>query len=313
MIMTERRRARARGRPIALIAALLMAVATAAQAQDIEPRSFSNAPVGVNFLVGGYAYTRGGVSADPAVPLTGAQLETSSAFLAYSHVLDLWGMSAKVDAALPYTWLSGSATFAGQPVERVVHGPGDAAFRVSVNFYGAPALSLREFQDYHQDLILGARLTVTAPVGQYDSSRLVNLSTNRWSFRPELGASQALGRLTLELSGAVTFYTDNTNFLNGRTRSQAPIASIQGHAIYSFRSGIWASADATYFTGGRTAVDGTANDDRQSNWRLGATLSMPLGRRYSVKVYASTGVAARTHNNFDLIGIALQYRWGGGL
>ena len=32
-----------------------------AQAQDIEPRAYSNAPVGVNFLIAGYAYTKGAV------------------------------------------------------------------------------------------------------------------------------------------------------------------------------------------------------------------------------------------------------------
>ena len=40
---------------------------------------------------------------------------------------------------------------------------------------------------------------------------------------------------------------------------------------------------------------------------------MPLDARNSVKLYASRGVAARTGNNFDLIGVAWQYRWGGGL
>jgi hypothetical protein len=296
-----------------LLGAAMPLLAAAAQAQDIEPRSFSNAPVGVNFLIAGYAYTRGGVSFDPSVPLADAHLETSSAVVAYSRVLDLWGMSSRIDALLPYTWLSGSATFAGAPIERVVNGAGDAAFRVTVNFHGAPALNLREFAAYRQDLILGARFQVTAPVGQYDSTRIVNLGTNRWSFRPELGASQAFGRLTLEISGAVTFFTDNTDFLQGQTRAQDPIYSVQGHAIYGFRSGIWASADATYFAGGRTHVDGAANDNRLSNWRVGATLSFPLSLHHSIKLYASTGVAARTHNNFDLIGIALQYRWGGGL
>ena len=48
----------------ALAACLLAAVVFDALAQDIEPRSFSNAPVGVNFLIGGYAYTRGGLAFD---------------------------------------------------------------------------------------------------------------------------------------------------------------------------------------------------------------------------------------------------------
>lgn len=296
-----------------LLASALLTIAATARAQDIEPRAFSNAPVGVNFLIAGYAYTRGGLSFDPAVPVTNAHLETSSAILAYARVLDLWGMSGKFDAVVPLTSLSGTATFAGEPVERVVDGLGDARFRLSVNLYGAPALTLREFAAYRQDLIVGASLQVSAPVGQYDATRAVNLGTNRWFFKPELGLSKALGPLTLELTAGTTFYTDNPNFLGGRTRSQDPITSVQGHAIYSFSRGIWGSIDATYFTGGRTTIDGKANSDLQRNWRLGATLSFPLSSNYSVKLYGSSGVSARTGNNYDLIGIALQYRWGSGL
>ena len=297
----------------ALLAAMLLTVAAPALAQDIEPRAFSNAPTGVNFLIGGYAFTRGGLSFDTAVPITDAQLNTSSAVLAYARELDLLGMSAKFDAITPYTWLSGTAKLAGLPVERTVDGLGDARFRLSVNFYGAPALTAQEFAAYQQDLILGASVQVSVPIGQYDSSRVINLGTNRWFVKPELGASKAIGPLTLELTTAATLYTANTNFFGGNTRTQDPIYSIQAHAIYSFGSGIWASGDATYFTGGRTAINGTANDDFQGNWRLGATLSYPLSARYSVRLYASRGVSARTHNNYDLIGIALQYRWGGGL
>ena len=51
----------------------------------------------------------------------------------------------------------------------------------------------------------------------------------------------------------------------------------------------------------------------QRNWRLGGTIALPLSLNYSLKVFASTGVSARTNNNFDLVGILLQYRWGAGL
>ena len=69
----------------------------------------------------------------------------------------------------------------------------DPRFRFSVNLYGAPSLSLQEFADYKQDLILGASLQVSAPLGQYDSSKLLNIGTNRWSIKPELGVSKAPG------------------------------------------------------------------------------------------------------------------------
>jgi len=298
---------------LAALALVLIAVATTANAQDIEPRAYSNAPIGVNFLIAGGVLTRGGLSFDPAVPVTNAQLEQSSAVLGYAHVFELWGRSGKFDIVLPYTWLSGTADRRGQPVEREVNGLGDPKLRVSYNFYGAPALRLPEFSQFEQDLIIGASLQVSVPLGQYDNERVINLGTNRWSFKPELGISKALGSLTLEVTGAATFFTNNTDFFNGKTRSQDPIYSFQGHAIYGFRSGIWGSLDATYLTGGRTEIDGELGSDLQRNWRFGSTLAIPIDPNYSVKLYASTGVSARTGNNYDLVGIALQYRWGGGL
>ena len=78
-------------------------------------------------------------------------------------------------------------------------------------------------------------------------------------------------------------------------------------------TGIWASLDATYFVGGRTTVNGVLNSDLQQNWRLGGTLAFPVNPENSIKLYASSGVSARTGDSYDLIGVAWQYRWGGGL
>lgn len=108
--------------PLALFALLLAAV-TAARAQDIEPRAYSNAPVGVNFLGFGYAYTQGSLPTNPSLPLTNSHLTTSSALLGYGHVFDLWSQSAKVNVVAPYSWLSGNAVFAGQPIQRSVIDP----------------------------------------------------------------------------------------------------------------------------------------------------------------------------------------------
>ena len=296
-----------------LVCCALAGIASPAHAQDIEPRAYSNAPVGVNFLIAGYAYTSGGLAFDSALPLSDPDLSTSNAVVAYARVLDFRGKSAKFDVIAPLSSLSGSADFDGETLRRDIAGLADPRFRLSVNFFGAPALSLKEFAGFQQDLIIGASLQVSPPVGQYDESRLVNLGTNRWSFKPELGVSKALGRLTLEGAAAVTLYMDNDDFYQGRSRSQDPLYSLQGHLIYSFQSGVWGSLDGTYFTGGRTTLDGELNDDLQQNWRVGATLAFPVNVRNSIKLYGSSGVSARTGNNFDLLGIAWQYRWGGGL
>jgi hypothetical protein len=297
----------------ALLAILLACAVSPAVGQDIEPRAYSNAPVGVNFLIAGYVYTRGGLSFDSAIPITDANINTSNAVLAYSRVLDLWGTSGRVEAILPYAWLSGTAEYQGEPVQRVVDGFANPMFKLSVNLYGAPALTLKEFAGWEQDLIIGASLRVMPSWGQYDASKVVNIGTNRWSFKPEIGISKAVGPWTLEAQAAATFFTDNEDFYGGNKRAQDPLYSLQGHLIYGFRSGIWTSVDATYFAGGRTTINGVLNYDLQQNWRLGATLALPVDRLNSIKFYASSGVSARTGNNYDAVGIAWQYRWGGGL
>jgi len=302
-----------RGTGLALIALVAATSTSSARAQDIEPRAYSNAPIGVNFLIAGYAYTRGGVAFGPQLPITNPDLNTSSAVIAYARVLDLWGMSAKFDATVPYTWLSGTADYKGETMSRNVNGFANSAFRLSINLYGAPALSLKEFAGWEQDLIIGASFRVTAPWSQYDDSKLVNIGTNRWSFKPEAGISKAVGPWTFEATAGATFYTKNDDFFGGKTLSQDPLYSMQGHVIYGFRSGIWASLDATYFVGGRTTVNGLLNSDLEQNWRIGTTLALPVNRENSIKFYASSGVSSRTGNGYDLIGVAWQYRWGGGI
>lgn len=306
-------RALPRSLKAALIIFPLAALASAAQAQELEPRAYSNIPTGLNFLILGYGYSQGDVATDPSVPLTNANVKVHSTVLAYARALDVWGLSGKFDVVLPYAWVSGTADFMGQPREREVSGFGDPRLRFSVNFYGAPALSLNEFADYKQDLIVGASLQVSVPLGQYDSDKLVNIGTNRWSFKPELGISKTWGSLTLELAAAVALYTDNNDFLGGHTREQDPIYSVQGHVIYGFRTGVWVALDGTYYTGGRTTIDGVRGDDLQANSRVGATVALPVSRHNSVKLYGSTGVSTRTGGNFNFVGIAWQFRWGGGL
>jgi hypothetical protein len=291
----------------------LMATGSGVSAQDLEPRAYVNTPVGLNFLLAGYGYLAGGVAIDPSLPLQNADLQVHSALLAYAHALNVWGKSGKVDVVVPYAWLSGTAELAGQPREREVSGLVDPRLRFSINLYGAPALSLREFASYKQDLIIGTSLQVTVPLGQYDADKLVNIGTNRWSFKPELGISKALGPLTLEITTGVTFYTDNHDFFGGKTRAQAPIYSVQGHLSYNLGAGIWVAVDGTYYTGGRTTVEGVVGDDLQKNTRLGVTVALPVNRHTSVKLYGSTGVSTRTGSDFDAVGILLQYRWGGGL
>ena len=294
--------------------AVFLALAAAqVHAQQLEPRAYSNVPVGLNFLVAGYTYSTGGLATDPATPLQNAELEIHAPLVAYARSFDAWGKSAKFDAVLAAGCLSGSAEANGVPVSRDICGGLDPALRVTVNFFGAPALSLAELRGYRQDLIAGASVQVVAPLGQYDPQRLVNLGTNRWTLKPELGLSKKLAALTVEGALGVAFFTDNGEYYVGRTREQEPIVSAQVHLIYELSGGTWMAVNATYYTGGRTTLDGVRQNDELDNTRLGATLALPLDRRNSVKLHASKGLSVRYGEDFTSVGVAWQYRWGAGL
>ncbi|MBL7965111.1 MAG: transporter [Flavobacteriales bacterium] len=285
----------------------------ALKAQDFEPRQYANAPIGVSFLAAGPAFTRLGFPLDPAVPLTDPKLNTYGAVLGYARVIRIGGQSAKLSVIAPYMWLDGQALFNGEPVSRQVSGLTDTKVRLAANLFGAPALGLKEFMDYKQGLVIGASLTVTCPTGQYDRERLVNLGAHRWSFKGELGASQAVGKWILELSATAEVFTDNTDFFIGRTREQDPVYAGKGHVIRNFPKGMWASVDVTYYTGGATTIDDVFRNDLQQNWRTGATFSTPVSKHHAFRFNWSAGVYARTGNNFDMVALTWQYRWGAGL
>ena len=296
---------------VALVALVLVSPMTV-EAQELEPRAYANSPVGLNFLILGYGYTKGDVALDSSAPIEDGKITVNSVALAYARSLDVFGRTAKLDVVLPYAWLSGSATVAGKPATREVSGLGDPQARFSFLFYGAPALPLEEFLDYQPDLILGASFAVTAPLGQYDSDKAVNIGTNRWSFKPELGISKTWGPVTLELAPSATFYTDNDNFFGGHKLQRDPLYAVQGHVIYHTRHGLWAAIDATYYGGGRVTIDGVPGESLQ-DVRVGATLAIPIDRHNSVKIAASTGAYARVGGTFTTAVIAWQFRWGGGL
>src|SRR5262249_13129960 len=161
-------------------------------------------------------------------------LNVNAIVTGYVRSLDIAGRHGQVNVVMPYAWVDGTAKAFGAPIKREVDGFGDLSVRFSVNLLGAPALSLEQFKSYRQKTIVGVSMNVGAPTGQYESGKLVNISTNRWLFRPEVGVSHVIQKWTFELATAVSFVTHNNDFFpGGKTRAQAPIYSVQGGIVWS--------------------------------------------------------------------------------
>ncbi|SAL44167.1 transporter [Caballeronia humi] len=290
-------------------AALALQWAASAAAQEMEPRAYSDVPVGTNFAVLNYARSSGQVLLDPSLPVTDLQAKINAYSVGYSHSFGLAGHTASIAALLPYANADLTGNVEGTPGHAYRSGMADFRFRFAVILLGSSALTPEEFARRTPTTTLGASLSIAAPTGQYWPTRLVNVGANRWAFKPEIGLSQPIGKWFIEGSAGVWVFADNSDFFNGHRRSQSPLPVFQLHGGYGWHPGLWIAADVTYYTGGRTSVDGVENEDLQRTVRYGLTLSVPLAAQWSAKFGWSRGLTASAGGNFQTFSAALQYRW----
>jgi hypothetical protein len=263
----------------------------------------------VNFLGLSYLRSTGGAGVDPSLPLENVSAEVDTVSLGYARTFGLLGRSASIGFVLPYSRADVSGDLREQQRAVTRSGLADPRLRLAINLFGGPAVNREEFAALTPSTTLGTSLTIVAPFGRYDSDRLINLGSNRWAFKPEIGVYQPLGPWSLELYGGAWFYADNDDFLGRFRREQEPIATLQAHVSYTFRPGLWLAADATYYAGGRTTINGVQRDDRQENTRVGLTFSLPIAKGHSLKLKWSEGVTERIGTNFTTFGATWQYTW----
>jgi hypothetical protein len=277
-------------------------------AQDLDPRAYARVPVDATVLIAGFNYSYGSVILDPTLPIEDLEANVASPILGIARTFSLFGLTSQAYVALPYSWAEASGKVLGEDSSITRNGFGDTRFRLSVLFLGAPAATVEEFAKSEPQTVLGASLTVTAPTGQFFSDKLINLGTNRWSFKPEVGLSYFVNKQWLiDLYAGAWFFTDNSSFYPGNSvRSQDPLLTFQTHVSYNFNPLMWAAIDFTYYTGGQSAINDVYKDDRQNNSRIGATFNIPVSRVSSIKLAYSTGAIIRVGGNFSTISVAWQ-------
>jgi len=293
-----------------LVPALALVLTTFGQAQSLEPRAYLPMPIGAHFALCTVSESSGTVVLDSATPVTNATANIKVGALGYGQSFSLLGRQALFSVAAPYARgiLRGQLGEQANSIWR--SGLGDVQARVSVNFLGSPALSPQAFAREPEHFVLGGSLTVMAPTGQYNPAHLINIGTNRWAFKPELGMSCPMRHLVLDVYTGVWLFTDNTSYYPGQaTRRQDPLYSSQAHLSYTFKPRLWLALDTTWYGGGASSVNHVPVNDRQANSRAGATLSLPLGPAQSLKSFYSSGVSARFGQKFTTWGLGYQLVW----
>lgn len=293
--------------------------AAASHAQDLAPRAYLITPIHSNAVTLTYSLFDGNLLFEGAVPITGATARAHIATLNYSHSLKFLGRTASFTASLPYGVGNFRGTVMGAETLAYRSGLLPATFRFSVNLLGGRALNVTEFMKWRQKTILGISFRLIPQAGQYDPTKLINLGTNRWAFKPELGYSHRRGHWILDAYAGAWFYTTNPEFFSHNqfssgtnAQTQNPIGSFEGHLSYDFKPRLWISLDGNFWLGGATSVNGMQNPNTlQRNSRVGGTGSIPISRHQSIKFSYSNGAYIRYGGNFQNVSLAWQYSWLG--
>ena len=120
------------------VAVILLCVTAVPHAQELEPRAYSPAPIGTNFMIAAYTHSSGGVLTDPSLPVNDVQAEIHTASLGYVRTFGLAGRSASLGVVLPYAHVDVSGNVGEARRQVSLSDVGDLRLRFAVNLFGAP-------------------------------------------------------------------------------------------------------------------------------------------------------------------------------
>ena len=283
-------------------------------AQQLEPRRWSHLPTGMNFAGAAYAYTTGDIAFNPVLRIQDATFDLHTIGAKYIRTFELFGKSARFDLVQAYQSGEWDGLHDGAPTKVTRHGLSDTSLRFAINLLGAPPLKAKEFAAYRAETdcetILGVGLVVHLPTGDYQKDKLINLGSNRFTFRPQIGVVHSRGKWSTELTAAAWIFTDNDSFFNGNRLEQDPLYTVQGHLVYTFRPGLWLGAGVGYGFGGESSINGASTYDRRGNLVWGVSLGIPINRQWGLKVaYIGSRSNKWTGADSDTVTVGCSVLW----
>jgi hypothetical protein len=276
-------------------------------AQDLEPRAYANVPKGTNVIATVYALSSGNVLTDPSLPVSDLKITANTLGLGYVHTFGLANKLARIQVVTPILFVTGKAKFNGIDTSITRNGFGDARIRFGINLFGSPALDKKDFRKYQQKVVVGTSIVISVPTGLYYKDKRVNLGSNRWALKPEVGISKRFKRFYAEAYTGVWFYTENNEYLISKTLKQQAVVSLQGHISYYFKNQMWIGINGNWFNGGETLVDNTPAGDLKDNYRVGGTWSVPFSKKHSIKFQFHIGAFTKTGYDYNTFSLGYQY------
>lgn len=206
----------------------------------------------------------------------------------YRRTFDVGGNAGAILIGLPI----GSLSASGMIELDTAPAQGDLFLGAELGLVGSPSLAPMDYAQYHPGLRVGAAAKLFLPTGDYDSDRLLNIGSNRWSLQATLPISYVLAdsmvdpaMTTFELVPSVEVFGDNDDPFGGpELVSKAPVWAVEAHVTHTFSPTLWAALDGAFESGGETTSDGVPDGNATQSLALGATLGLVLGPSLAVRL-----------------------------
>jgi hypothetical protein len=303
---------------LALVIFAMAAFSTGASAQ-VPPRFYWKDLVGVNAVPVIFMDMSGNVNPlDPShTVIPEASFDAQVAIGGYAHTFSAFGRSALAAALLPMGRVDASGSLLGRTFNESANGYGDPTLEFAINVVGPdPVMNIPDSLRYEPGFSLDLLVDFIVPIGEYDSSQIVNLGQNRWMVKVGTPIVWQIGdwvpgrRTTLDLLPALWFFEDNDDF-GGQNLSTDSKFQLDGHLTRDFHENFWGSFDFTIVKGAEATIGQGQKGEEIDMTGLGFTLGYNINENIQLTAgyMASVSDDEPTDMNIDMFKISLVFGW----
>jgi hypothetical protein len=254
---------------------------------------------------------------DPAHAIApGASLDATLGIVGYARTFSLFDRAAMAALLFPMGHISGEVTVAGRTFNQSANGFGDPMIEFNLNVIGPPAQKdIPAVMRYEPGFSVDLLADLAVPIGEYDSTRPLNIGQNRWYGRFGMPTILQIGpwvpgeRTTLEFLPAVWLFGNNDDYV-GQTMETDPLFQLDAHLTRDITEKLWASLDAAWYYGGKATINDVPGE-KLNNIGLGITLGYQINDNLNLTVgYKSTiNDSSSDDLRMDCFMFSLVYGW----
>ena len=194
-------------------------------------------------------------------------------------------------------------------------GYADPSVQLDVNLLGTPPL-IGGFDviNYEPTWTLDAAVMLAVPLGEYDSSKVVNLGLNRFfgriafPFKYHFGVFSPGYRSSLEVVPSVWLFAENDNFV-GQKLENDPLWQLEAHWTHDFTRHFFGSIDLLYRNGFQSEISGVDVGSDIEIGDIGVTLNFQVTDNLTLRTSFSSNVFGDNDIDNSMVRLQVVYAW----